>query len=116
MSRQTWKRAEKRVADFFQTRRRPLSGLNHGTGRGDDCQHESLYIEAKHGVSAMLTQAAALFRHTKKKQEKEAPEMTPIIALCPKSMEGFLLVVHSSDLEVLSLEYLTQLGYRIESP
>jgi len=110
-----WKAAERKVADFFNTVRRPLSGLNHGTGRGDDCQHDVLYLEVKQGgKSPLLNHAAALYKHTRIKQEAEAPEMVPVIALCPKGMQGFLIVVHSSDLENLCIEYLHQKGYQIK--
>lgn len=114
-----WKAAETDLAKFFNTTRRPLSGLNQGTGRGDDCQHERLYLEAKYGQGknvSWIKQVFDLFTTTRQRAAKEAPGTIPIIGLKKhneKRLNGLLLVVSTSDLEALSIEYLTQLGYEI---
>ena len=110
-----WKEAERRLATFFNTVRRPLSGLNHGTGRGDDCQHERLYLESKHGSnSAVVMETWKLYLQTRAKCLKETKgSLIPILGLQRTSHPGILLVVHSDNLEALCVEYLNQTGYRV---
>lgn len=48
MSDKTWKKQERRVADFFGTTRTPLSGENSKHNTGSDTLHDNLYIECKY--------------------------------------------------------------------
>lgn len=110
-----WKTFESDLAKFFNSRRRPLSGLNHGTGRGDDAQHPRIYMEAKYGrTHPAVEHVWELYDHTAKKCEAETQNLLyPILGLKRTSRQGFLLTVHSSHLEKLSIEFLTQLGYTV---
>ena len=100
-----WKKAEQELASIFGTRRRPLSGLNHGTGRGDDAQHEKLYLECKHGKQC--DKLFALFADTALKAANERhPNRSkvgriPVVGIKAKGQKGMLLVIHSSDLRAL---------------
>jgi len=94
MPRQTWKYAEDRLAAFFGTARRPLSGMNHGTGQRDDGLHPLLFLESKHGKRLPLF---PLYRETKMKADRE--KRVPVIGLQEKGRHGILLVIHSGDFE-----------------
>jgi hypothetical protein len=91
-----WKRAERTVANFFGTRRRPLSGGNQGEGYRDDTMHPDLHIEVKY---SRVQPIMKLFRDTKAKADKEGKH--PVIGLVEKGAKGFLLVVHSNNLKAV---------------
>ena len=46
-SKSTWKSFERKVAEFFGTKRVPLSGSNSGHGTNSDSLHPKVYIECK---------------------------------------------------------------------
>jgi hypothetical protein len=107
MHRNTWKRGEERLASFFGSTRRPLSGGNDKRGR-DDSLHPRLFIESKHGKQQMMWN---LYLQTRKLAEEEG--RTPVIGLHKSRYKGFLLVIHQSDLEAIFRERCRALGVSI---
>lgn len=105
MPRQRWKDAEDRLAGFFGTSRRPLSGMNHGTGQRDDGLHPVLFLESKFGKKLPLF---PLYRETKTKADKE--QRVPVIGLQEKGRHGILLVIHSGDFETVAREWAESNG------
>lgn len=99
--RTQWKFAEDRLARFFGTVRRPLSGGGSKTGR-DDGMHPRLFLSSKYGKCLPLFR---LYREEREKAKKEGK--TPVIALQEHSAKGMLLVIHSSDFEAVIAEYLS---------
>jgi len=95
-----WKRLEGRLARFFHTRRRPLSGSNQGGG-SDDIIHPRIYGSCKyakrHTVFTLFKEEAAKARKEKK---------VPVLALGQKDSKGMLLVIDSRDFQTVALEYL----------
>jgi hypothetical protein len=94
--RSTWKRFEQRVAAFFGTRRKPLSGGNSGGSRSDS-QHEHLFIEAKLRAKSPVHR---LFAKTEALAAKEGK--VPLLALQEKHHPGWLVVCRPTDLHALS--------------
>lgn len=92
----TWKQFERKAAAFFGTKRRACSGsYGHLDGKGrDDCMHEELFIECKHNKSLPVMR---LYERTRDLADKES--RIPVLALHEKGKEGFLIVVHCSDLQ-----------------
>lgn len=109
--RAQWKFAEDRLADFFNTRRRPLSGSNSRSGGTDDGEHPTLYLESKYSKYIPLF---TLYKETREKARKE--KKVPVIGLQQKSHPGILLCIHSHDFEALAIEYLLTHGYQIQFP
>lgn len=115
-----WKGAEDELAALFGTRRRPLSGLNHGTDRGDDAQHEKLYLECKYGKQC--DKLLALFADTARKAANERhPNRTkvgrvPVVGIKAAGQKGMLLIVHSSDLFALFTEWALANGVARDEP
>lgn len=93
--RNTWKAAERRVADYFGTVRQRLSG---SSGREDesasDSKHPHLFIECKYRESHSVR---SLFDATAKLAKKEMK--TPVVVLVDKGKPGFLVCVHCDHLE-----------------
>lgn len=124
-SRPNWKFAEDRLAAFFNTKRRPLSGaLSYGSKtfwrgqkkeRGDDGLHERIWLESKYGAQhALVVHAWDLYDKSQAQCTEETNnKLYPVIGLQKSSRQGILLCVHSKHLEKLSIEYLTQLGYKV---
>lgn len=124
-SRPQWKFAEDRLATFFNTKRRPLSGAlsfssktffrGQKKERGDDGLHERIWLESKYGNQApVVTYAWDLYDKANDQCKAETKgKLYPVLGLQRTSRQGILLCVHSSDLEKLSIEYLTQLGYKV---
>lgn len=92
MADKTWKAAERRVANYFNTERTPLSGGN-GKQTRSDTLHETLFIECKH---RQKHSAVTLWDETKKLAAKE--DKTPVVCLVEKNRPGFWLLIHSDDL------------------
>ena len=98
--RGTWKRAERSVAAFFGTLRKPGSG---SWGRKDetssDTKHARLYIEVKYRAKHS---AVALWDDTKTKARLE--KKVPVVALVEKGRPGFWLLIHQDDLRSVVVE------------
>lgn len=97
-SRPNWKFAEDRLARFFGTTRRPLSGGNSKTGR-DDSMHPRLFLESKHSKSHAVW---TLYRKTREMARKE--KRVPVIGLQEHGKPGILLVIHTDDLDKVLAE------------
>lgn len=93
-SSSNWKTFERIVANYFGTRRVPLSGSNSGHGTNSDSLHPKLYIECKVRNKIALWQ---LFVDTEKKSKVEGK--VPIVAVKQKGEKGYLLVMRPEDLE-----------------
>jgi len=107
-TRSQWKFAEDRLAEFFNTKRRPLSGGNQGEGRRDDGMHDVLFLESKYGKYIPLFN---LYRDTKEKARKEG--RIPVIGLQEKGKHGILICVHSNDFEDVVKQWAKDNGFRI---
>ena len=93
MHRNTWKNRERQVAKAFGTQRTALSGGNSHITHSDTL-HPSLYIEHKARERWALF---SLFRKVKAYAKHE--NKLPIITLSEMGKPGFLIVVHSDDLD-----------------
>lgn len=96
-SKTTWKAFERLVANFFGTRRVPLSGSNSGHGTNSDSLHPKLYIECKVRGKISLWQ---LFIDTENKAKVE--NKLPVVAIKQKGEKGYLLVMRPDDLTKIS--------------
>lgn len=105
---QPWKKAERRLARFFGSERRPLSGGNQGTGLRDDGMHEALHLESKYSA---YTPLFTLYRETRNKANAE--DRTPVIGLFEKAKPGMLLCIHSSDFEQVVIEWAKANGMKL---
>jgi len=94
--RTTWQKFERRVAAFFGTKRKPLSGGNSGGGRSDS-QHERLFIECKLRAKSPVHR---LFAGVEKQAAKE--DRVPLLALQEKHYPGWLLVCRPEDIHLLA--------------
>jgi hypothetical protein len=92
-SRSTWKQAESKAAKFLGSERTPLSGGNSKITRSDSL-HKDLFIEGKYRAKCATR---TLFNATKKLAEQE--QKVPILTLRAARQNGFLLVIHSDDLD-----------------
>lgn len=92
-SRSTWKRAERQTAKFFGTERTPLSGGNSKITRSDTIHHK-LFVENKYRKKCAVR---TLYDKTVKMAEKE--KKVPVLTLHAANRKGFLIVVHSDDLD-----------------
>ena len=90
-ARGTWKTAERRIANFFNTTRTPLSGGN-GKQTRSDTLHPGIFVEAKLRVKHA---AVSLWRETKTLATKE--NKIPVICLSEKHKPGFWVMCHSDD-------------------
>lgn len=104
MTNPAWKKAERRLASLFGTKRRPLSGGNQGGGR-DDSLHHSLFLECKWSSSSSLW---TLYDKTRKMARREG--RVPVLGHALKGRPGILLSVLSTDLDVLLQEYAAAQG------
>lgn len=96
-SKSSWKQLERVVAEFFGTRRVPLSGSNSGHGTNSDSLHEKLYIECKLRGKISLW---ALFEDTERKAKQE--NKIPIVAIKQKGSRGYLLVMRPLDVKKIA--------------
>ena len=92
MSDKAWKAFERRVADFFNGQRNPLSGSNSRITAGDVI-HERLFIECKQRQRIAIVR---LWDGVKRLAVKE--NKTPVVCLAEKNRPGFWILVHSEDL------------------
>jgi hypothetical protein len=99
----SWKALERSVASLFGTTRRPLSGSNQGTGFTDDCQHPTLYIEAKYRKKHSIWE---LWRQVKSSATIEGRGRVPVVAVKERGKTGTMICVNSQDLTTLAVEYL----------
>jgi hypothetical protein len=95
MPEKTWKRRERAVAQFFGSERTPLSGSGSGH-TSSDTLHEAFYVETKHRAKHAIF---GLYKDTKKKARKE--NKIPLICLSQENSKGFLIVIHSEQLDKL---------------
>ena len=93
-SKSCWKSFERVVAEYFGTRRVPLSGSNSGHGTNSDSLHPKLYLECKVRGKISLWQ---LFIDTEKKAKVEGK--IPVVAIKQKGEKGYLLVMRPQDLD-----------------
>jgi hypothetical protein len=91
--RSTWKKQERRVADYFGSRRNPLSGINSAHSASDSL-HERLFIECKLRANVPVIR---IWEDAKKDAVKEGK--TPIVCLSEKNKKGFWVLIHSEDLK-----------------
>ena len=100
-ARNTWKAFERRVAAVFGCKRQPLSG---SSGRSDvtrsDSNHPALFIECKYRESHAARTLLDATREQAKRERK-----TAVVALADKGSPGFVLCVHSDDLDAFVAEY-----------
>lgn len=96
-SKSAWKSFERLVAQFFGTRRVPLSGSNSGHGTNSDSLHPKLYIECKVRGKIALWQ---LFTDTEQKAKVEGK--VPLVAIKQKGERGYLLVMRPEDLQKIA--------------
>ena len=94
-----WKQAERRTAEFFRTKRVPLSGSNSGHGTSADMLHEKLYCEIKQGKGWL--KLGNLFKKTIDFAKKE--NKIPVVSIHPKACPE-LLVFRKKDVESLKLK------------
>lgn len=99
-SKTAWKSLERVVANFFGTKRVPLSGSNSGHGTNSDSLHPKLYIECKLRNKISLWQ---LFTDTENKAKVE--NKIPVVAIKQKGEKGYLLVLRPEDLEKIAEIY-----------
>jgi hypothetical protein len=100
--RNTWKKRESNIAEFFGCRRNRLSG---SSGRQDcdqsDTTHPRLFIEAKlraaHTAVTLWDEVAELARKARK---------TPVVALAEKGRHDHWLLVREADLLTVAAERL----------
>lgn len=95
--RSTWKAFERLVADFFGTRRTPLSGSNSGHNTTSDTLHPEVYVECKYRAKMAVYE---LFNDTVLAAKLE--EKIPVVAIKQKGEKGYLLVMRSQDLHRLA--------------
>lgn len=92
-SRNTWKQFERRIAEKFNTKRTPLSGINSSI-TASDTQHSKLFIEAKLRAKSAIHN---LFEKTERLAYIE--KKIPILALQKKNEKDFLIVCRFSDIK-----------------
>lgn len=92
-----WKSFERLVANFFHTKRVPLSGSNSGHNTNSDSLHPKLYIECKVRNKFSLW---SLFLDTEQKAKVE--KKLPVVAIKQKGEKGYLLVIRPEDLEKIA--------------
>ena len=88
-----WKSFERRVANFFNTTRTPLSGGNSKVTRSDTF-HPHLFIECKTRKSFAFH---TTYKDAKEKAKKEGK--LPILITQEKGSHGFLISLHCDDLD-----------------
>ena len=96
-SKVSWKSFERLVANFFHTKRVPLSGSNSGHNTNSDSLHPKLYIECEVRNKFSLWQ---LFLDTEQKAKVE--KKLPVVAIKQKGEKGYLLVIRPEDLEKIA--------------
>lgn len=110
MGRPQWKTAEMKLAKFFGTTRRPLSGGNQSgnvEGPRDDGQHDVLHLENKYGVKVAPW---SLFKETEAKAKKEG--RVPVLGLQQKG-EGMLVCFRDQDAEAVVQAWAEAHGYKL---
>lgn len=113
-SRGTWKKFERDIANFFGTKRTPLSGINSGHDTNSDSLHPTIYIEAKYRNSFSIF---SLFLDTEEKAKRE--NKVPVVAIKQKGEQGYLLVIrpeHLRKLNLLKNEHITNTADEGENP
>lgn len=93
MPDKAWKAFERQVAKIFNTTRNALSGINSKTTHSDTL-HEKLFLECKYRKSLAIF---TLFDSTKELATKE--NKLPVICQKQKGCNGFLITIHSDDLQ-----------------
>jgi len=88
-----WKNFERRLAKNFNTERTPLSGGNSKITRSDSLDKE-LFIEAKQRKKLWVW---SLWEETK--EQAKAEHKIPVLGLHQTRKKGWLIVVHSDDLD-----------------
>lgn len=98
--RNTWKQGERCVADFFGSKRTPLSGGNSGHTRSDSLS-KYFFVETKYRESNATFK---LFEKTKALAKKE--KKIPVVCLIQKRKHGFLIVADASSFAELAWRFL----------
>jgi hypothetical protein len=101
MADKTWKAFERTVADYFGTRRVPLSGSNSGHDTQSDTLHPTLYIEAKRDRKYFGKIISDLIDDTEEKAKREGKP--PVLCLKRHGRKGFYILVHSDVLPKLDV-------------
>jgi len=96
-SKNAWKGFERVVAEFFGTKRVPLSGSNSGHGTNSDTLSKDFYVECKFRNKFSIF---ALFKDTESKAKVEGK--LPIVAVKQKNERGYLLVIRPEDLQQIA--------------
>ncbi len=105
-----WKVAERRFAKLFGTVRRALSGGNSKSGGRDDGMHPRLFLSCKYSSQDSFP-IFSLYKEEKAKAIYE--NKTLVVGFTRRRFAGQLLLIHSSDLEKVALEYLIEKGYEV---
>jgi hypothetical protein len=108
--RRTWQKREQAAAALFLALRQPGSG---SSGRPDetrsDSRHPRFFIEckayARHAVRTLHDKTRVLALREKK---------LPVLCLSDKNRPGFLVAIHSSDLDAFVAEYVAMHAVRME--
>lgn len=101
MADKKWKAQERRVSNFFGTKRVPLSGRNSGHNTSSDSLHERLYIEAKYRKRIPIFD---LWPEIYKKAKKE--NKIPVLAVKSMQISDDIFCIRKMDLEKLVEERL----------
>lgn len=101
MADKKWKKQERRVAEFFGTKRVPLSGSNSGHNTSSDSLHERLYIECKYRKRIPIFD---LWPDIYKKALKE--NKIPVLAVKSMQIADDIICIRKKDLDKLLIERL----------
>ena len=109
MSDKNWKVFERRVAKYFKTERTPMSGGNSKHTRADS-MHPYLFIEAKQRKALAVW---GLWQNTKALAKLE--NKIPVVVQHETGRNGFLITVHSDDLnDFIAMKQLHEAEQELE--
>lgn len=112
-SRNTWKNAERTIAQFHNPedgRRTPLSGINSGHTHADCMGVDGMFIEVKYRKTFSLY---TLYTETKKLAKKEAK--VPVVSIREKGKQGFIDMIHSEYLDTYVQMYIRNRCLEVDS-
>lgn len=99
--RRTWQKFEQRVASWFGTTRKALSGSGNQPGETtSDTNHPRLYIECKYRAAH-----AAVHTWDDAKPKADAEGKVLVVALGVKGRSGGWLLVHVDDFLTVAEEF-----------
>lgn len=100
MPDKAWKARERQAAAYLGAKRNVLSGSAGRDDRGrSDSTHDRVFMETKHYARHA---AWTLWRNTKELAKREGKY--PVLMLAEKGKAGFLVVVHTDDLDAIIAE------------